>query len=56
MKLTAVFGPAEEGGFIPHVVERPGANTQGVPLEEARANLIEAVARLLKANPEAAER
>lgn len=56
MKLTAVFEPAEEGGFIGYVEELPGANTQGETLEEARANLLDAVALLLEANREAAER
>jgi predicted RNase H-like HicB family nuclease len=56
MKLTAVFEPAEEGGYIAFVEELPGANTQGETLEEARANLVDAVALLLEANREAAER
>ena len=55
MKLTAVFEPAEEGGFIAYVEELPGANTEGETLEEARANLVEAVALLLATNREAAE-
>jgi len=46
MKLTAVFEPAEEGGYIAFVEELPGANTQGETLEEARANLVDAVALL----------
>ena len=56
MKLTAVFEPAEEGGYIAFVEELPGANTQGETLEEARENLIEAVTLLLETNREAAER
>ncbi|MBX3026973.1 type II toxin-antitoxin system HicB family antitoxin [bacterium] len=56
MTLTAVFEPAEEGGFIAYVEELPGANTQGETLEEARANLLDAVALLLETNREAAER
>jgi predicted RNase H-like HicB family nuclease len=56
MKLTAVFEPAAEGGFIAYVEELPGANTQGETLEEARANLLAAVALLLETNREAAER
>lgn len=46
MTLTAVREPAEEGGFIAYVEELPDANTQGETLEEARANLLDAVARL----------
>ena len=36
--------------------ELPGANTEGETLEEARANLLDAVALLLETNREAAER
>ncbi len=37
-------------GYIAFVEELPGANTQGANLEEARANLHEAVASVLEAN------
>jgi len=37
-------------GYIAFVEELPGANTQGETLEEARANLTEAVAMVLDAN------
>jgi predicted RNase H-like HicB family nuclease len=37
------------------VEELPGANTQGATLEEARANLAEAVGMVLEANRELAE-
>jgi predicted RNase H-like HicB family nuclease len=53
--LTAVFEPAEEGGFIAYVEELPGANTQGETLDEARENLLDAVRELLAANRESAE-
>lgn len=56
MTLTAVFEPADEGGYIAFVEELPGANTQGETLEEARKNLTEAVALILEANRDAAER
>ena len=56
MIFTAVFEPAEEGGYIAFVEELPGANTQGETLEEARVNLAEAVAMILEANRDAAER
>ena len=49
MNLTAVFKEVPEG-FIAWVEELPGANTQGATLEEARANLREAVALVLEAN------
>ncbi len=54
MRLTAVFMQVPEG-YIAFVEELPGANTQGDTLEEARANLQEAVAMVLEANRELAE-
>lgn len=55
MQLTAVFMKVPEG-YIAFVEELPGANTQGETLEEARTNLQEAVAMVLEANRELAER
>jgi predicted RNase H-like HicB family nuclease len=49
VQFTAVFRPVP-GGYIGFVEELPGANTQGATLEEARANIEEAVALLLEAN------
>lgn len=49
MKFTAVFEKVSEG-YIAFVEELPGANTQGATLEEARANLAEAVELVLEAN------
>ena len=50
LELTAVFREVPEGGYIAFVEELPGANTQGVTLEEARANLEDAVRLLIEAN------
>ena len=47
--LTAVYEKVPLG-YIAHVKELPGANTQGNNLEEAKANLCEAVALVLEAN------
>jgi predicted RNase H-like HicB family nuclease len=55
MQLTAVYMQVPEG-YIAFVEELPGANTQGDTLEEARENLREAVALVLEANRELAER
>jgi predicted RNase H-like HicB family nuclease len=49
MTLTAVFMKVPEG-YVAFVEELPGANTQGESLEEARANLKEAVELVLDAN------
>jgi predicted RNase H-like HicB family nuclease len=50
MNFTAVYVPCPEGGYAAFVEELPGANTQGETLEEARANLAEAVEMVLEAN------
>ena len=55
MKLTAVYMQVPEG-YVAFVEELPGANTQGDTLEEARENLREAVALVLEANRELAEK
>ena len=49
MQLTAVYCKVPEG-YVAFVEELPGANTQGASLEEARANLVEAVDLVLDAN------
>ena len=55
MQFTAVYIEVPEG-YVAFVEELPGANTQGATLEEARENLQEAVAMVLDANRELAER
>ena len=54
MQLTAVYVQVPEG-YIAFVEELPGANTQGATLDEARANLEEAVSMVLEANRKLAE-
>ena len=49
LQFTAVFRRVPEG-YIAFAEELPGANTQGATLEEARANLREAVSLVLDAN------
>jgi predicted RNase H-like HicB family nuclease len=49
IELTAVFRAVPEG-YIAFVEELPGANTRGATLDEARANLREAVELVLEAN------
>jgi predicted RNase H-like HicB family nuclease len=55
MQFTAVYMLVPEG-YIAFVEELPGANTQGATLDEARENLQEAVAMVLEANREIAEK
>jgi predicted RNase H-like HicB family nuclease len=52
--FTAVYMKVREG-YVAFVEELPGPNTQGETLEEARANLEEAVTMLLDANRELSE-
>ena len=54
MEFTAVFQKVPEG-YIGFVEELPGANTQGATLDEARANLAEAVELVLEENRVLAE-
>lgn len=54
IRLSTVFEKVPEG-FIGYVLELPGANTQGASLEEAKANLAEAISLVLEANRELAE-
>jgi predicted RNase H-like HicB family nuclease len=51
MRLTVAYMKVPEG-YVAFVEELPGANTQGETLEQARANLEEAVTMVLDANRE----
>lgn len=53
--FTAIFEEHEDW-WVAYVEELPGANAQGETLEEAKANLAEAVVMVLEANRELAER
>jgi predicted RNase H-like HicB family nuclease len=52
--FTAVFEKVDDS-YVGYVEELPGANTQGKTLDEARANLREAVELIVRANRELAE-
>ena len=56
MELTAVFRQVPEGGYVASVKEIPGALTQGETLEEARANLEDAVRLLIETSRMMADR
>ena len=51
LTLNAVYLKVPEG-YVGFVEELPGANTQGVTLEETRENLKEAVELVIEANRE----
>jgi predicted RNase H-like HicB family nuclease len=55
MNLTAVFKKVPEG-YIAWVEDLPGANTQGVTLEETRENLQEAIRLVFEANRDLARK
>lgn len=56
MKLTAVFEPAAEGGYTCFVEEVPAAISQGETLDEAKANLLDALKLVLECQRELAEK
>ncbi|MCD4789357.1 MAG: type II toxin-antitoxin system HicB family antitoxin [Bacteroidales bacterium] len=56
MKLTAVFRPEEDGGYIAYIEEMPGVNTQGDNLEEAKSNLMEALTMVMEVRREMAKK
>jgi len=43
MRLRGVFEPAKEGGYACFVEEIPAAISQGDTLDEAKANLLDAL-------------
>ncbi len=47
VKLTAVFEKVPEGGYISYIEEIAGVNSQGETLDEAKANLAEALEMIL---------
>jgi predicted RNase H-like HicB family nuclease len=51
MRLTAVFEPAAEGGYTCFVEEIPAAISEGETIEEAEANLIDALRLVLQCMP-----
>ena len=55
MKLTAVFEPATEGGYTCFVEEIPAAISEGETLQEAKANLLDALRLVLEAQRHLAE-
>jgi predicted RNase H-like HicB family nuclease len=56
MKWTAVFEPAKEGGYTCFVEEFPAAVSQGETIEEAKANLADALKLALQCQRELAEK
>jgi predicted RNase H-like HicB family nuclease len=56
VKLTAVFERAKEGGYTCFVEEIPAAISQAESLEQAKANLLDALKLALECQRELAEK
>ncbi|MDB6036946.1 MAG: hypothetical protein JWM99_787 [Verrucomicrobiales bacterium] len=56
MRITGVFEPAREGGYTCFVEEIPAAISQGETLEEAKANLVDALKLVLQCQRDLAAR
>ena len=54
--MTAVFEPAKEGGYTCFVEEIPAAISQGETIEEAKANLADALKLAVQCQRELAEK
>ena len=55
LKLTAIFVPAEEGGYTAYIEEIRGVVSEGDSLKEAEENLMDALALMLETSREEAE-
>jgi predicted RNase H-like HicB family nuclease len=56
LKLTAVFEPAPEGGFTSHFEELPEVFSEGETVEEAKANLLDALTQVMEYHREEARK
>ena len=55
-ELTIIFEPGDSGGWIATIPEFPGAFSQGRTKDEARENVLDALAELMAARRELALR
>jgi predicted RNase H-like HicB family nuclease len=56
LKLTAVFEPAPEGGYTCHFEELPEVFSEGETVEEAKANLMDALTQVMECHREEARK
>ncbi len=56
LKLTAVFEPAPEGGYTGHFEELPEVFSEGETLDEAKGNLLDALAQVMEYHREEARK
>jgi antitoxin HicB len=55
-KLTASFEPAPEGGYTCHFEELPEVFSEGETLEQAKANLLDALTQVMEFHREEARK
>lgn len=56
LRLTAVYEPAPEGGYTCHFEELPEVFSEGETLEEAKANLLDALTQVMEYHREEARK
>src|SRR6266705_478943 len=56
LKLTAVFEPAPEGGYTCHFEELPEVFSEGETVEQAKANLMDALTQAMEHHREEARK
>jgi len=56
LKLTAVFEEAPEGGYTCHFEELPEVFSEGETLQEAKANLLDALTQVMEYHREEARK
>ena len=54
LKLTAVFEPAPEGSYTCHFEELPEVFSEGETLDQAKGNLLDALAQVMEYHREEA--
>jgi len=53
MELKVIFEPSDEGGYTVYVPSLPGCISEGETVEDARANIREAISLYLETGEEA---
>lgn len=56
LNLTAVFEPAPEGGYTCHFEEMPEIFSEGETVEQAKANLLDALTQVMEYHREEARK
>jgi len=56
LKLTAVYEPGAEGGYTCHFEEWPEVFSEGETVEQARANLLDALTQVMEYHREEARK